>query len=107
MSLNLGQPLLLAALELRLTEVEPRIVDTGYFNLNFKWLLGARRVFNINYTNTVWQLLKFGGCEAVTAPTTNGIIATEANILRRIVVVTVGCSWPDMMYNLIFLDYAM
>ena len=52
--------------------------------------------------------MKFGGCEAATCPTTNGIVAAEANILRWIVViVAVGCSWPDMMHNLIFLDDAV
>ena len=52
LSLYLGQPLLLAALELCLTEVEPGIIDTRHLNLNFEWLLGTWRVFNIYNTNT-------------------------------------------------------
>ena len=88
--------------------MEPRIVNTWYFNLYFEWLLGTRRVFNVDNTNTRRQLLKFGGCEAAINSTTNGIIAAKANILRRIaIIVAVRCSWPDMMYNLIFFDDAM
>ena len=99
---------MLAALKLCLAEVEPGVVDSRYINLNFEWLLRTRRVFNITNTNTRWQLLKFGSCEAATTPTTNGIVAAEANILRRVVViVAVGCSWPDMVYNLIFLNDTM
>ena len=87
--------------------MEPSVVDTRYINLNFEWLLGTRRVFNIDNTNTRRQLLKFGSCEAIT-PTTNGIVAAEANILRRVVaIVAVGCSWPDMVYNLILLNDTM
>ena len=95
---------MLAALKLCLAEVEPRVVDTRYVNLNFEWLVGTRRVFNIANTNTRRQLLKFGGCEAATTPTTNGIVAAEANILRWVVaIVAIGRSWPDMVYNLILL----
>ena len=35
LSLDLGQPLLLAPLELCLPEVESRVIDTWHFNLDF------------------------------------------------------------------------